>query len=305
MSRAGPALLHPAAPADNPAEQRRGLFLVVLATVFWSLSGLAVRLMESASGWQIILYRSIGLTLTMLAVLAVAHRGRMLTAIRDSGWPAVLAGRFSCLSSATFILALEQISVANALFIAGVAPFAAALVARLLLGEEIASATWAGMSLALLGVVVMVGSSLGLGRVGGNALALASALTMAFFSGALRRGRQTDMLPAVLVSGASSTLLALVVLAAGGPLTASLAVTPGDLGLCLGMGVIQLGLGSILYTLGARRVPAARLQLAAMAELVMGPLWVWLIVDEVPTVTTLAGGALILASIALQAAARR
>jgi drug/metabolite transporter (DMT)-like permease len=305
MSRAGPALLHPAAPADNPAEQRRGLFLVVLATVFWSLSGLAVRLMESASGWQIILYRSIGLTLTMLAVLAVAHRGRTLTAIRDSGWPAVLAGLFSCLSSATFILALEQISVANALFIAGVAPFAAALVARLLLGEEIASATWAGMSLALLGVVVMVGGSLGLGRVGGNALALASALTMAFFSVALRRGRQTDMLPAVLVSGASSTLLALVVLAAGGPLTASLAVTPGDLGLCLGMGVIQLGLGSILYTLGARRVPAARLQLAAMAELVMGPLWVWLVVDEIPTVTTLAGGALILASIALQAAARR
>jgi drug/metabolite transporter (DMT)-like permease len=71
------------------------------------------------------------------------------------------------------------------------------------------------------------------------------------------------------------------------------------------MGVIQLGLGSILYTLGARRVPAARLQLAAMAELVMGPLWVWLVVDEIPTVTTLAGGALILASIALQAAARR
>ena len=71
------------------------------------------------------------------------------------------------------------------------------------------------------------------------------------------------------------------------------------------MGVVQLGLGSILYTLGARQVPAARLQLAAMAELAMGPLWVWLGVDEVPSGPTLAGGALILASIALQAAARR
>ncbi len=306
MRRSGPSLLSfPAAPSRPPTEQRRGLLLVVLATVFWSLSGLAVRLMESASGWQIILYRSIGLTLTMLVVLAVVHRGRMVTAVRDAGWPAVLAGLFSCLSSAAYILALEQISVANALFITGVAPFAAALLARLLLAEEIAGATWAGMSLALLGVLVMVGGGLGLGRAGGNALALISALAMALFSVALRRGRQTDMLPAVLVSGVVSTLLALLVLAAAGPFTASLVVTQHDLGLCLGMGAVQLGLGSILYTWGARRVPTARLQLAAMAELAMGPLWVWLAVDEVPTGTTLAGGALILVSIALQAAARR
>ncbi len=282
MRRSGPALLVPAAPADGPAEQRRGLFLVVLATVFWSLSGLAVRLMQDASGWQIILYRSIGLTATMLVVLAVVHRGRTMAAIRDAGWTAVLAGLLSCLTSASFILALGQISVANALFITGVAPFVAALAARVLLGERIAPATWAGMSLALAGVLLMVGGDLGRGRALGSALALTSAVTMALFSVSLRRGRQTDMLPAVLVSGGSSTLLALLVLAAAGPLAPALALGPRDLGLCLGMGVVQLGLGSILYTLGARRVPAARLQLAAMAELAMGPLWVWLAVDEVP-----------------------
>ena len=67
------------------------------------------------------------------------------------------------------------------------------------------------------------------------------------------------------------------------------------------MGSVQLGLGSVCYTLGARHLPAAALQLLALLELVFLPLWVWLVVGEVPAPATLAGGGLVLAASVLQA----
>jgi drug/metabolite transporter (DMT)-like permease len=70
------------------------------------------------------------------------------------------------------------------------------------------------------------------------------------------------------------------------------------------MGTVQLGLGSLCYAYAARHLPAAPLQLLALAELVMSPVWVWLVVDEVPSTATLAGGAMILAATAFQATAR-
>jgi drug/metabolite transporter (DMT)-like permease len=287
-------------PADAHA---RGVLLVLLATLCWSLAGVIVRLLEQAAGWQIILYRAVGLTLVILVVVATTHRGRVLDAIREAGWAGLLAGIAGTAASVLYILSLAEITVANALFMVGITPFLAALAGRWLLGEAVARRVWLAMLLALFGVVVMVANGLVLGRLHGNLLALGSAVCFAGFSLLLRYGRQTDMLPALLHIGLISMLVAgAVPWLAGG--VAALAVPARDLALCLLLGTVQLGLGSIAFTRGARHVPAAELQLLAMAELALAPLWVWLVVDEVPSPGTVTGGGLILTAIALQATAR-
>jgi drug/metabolite transporter, DME family len=290
----------PAGPAHG-----RGVALALLGALFWSLSGLMVRLTEAAGPWQIVLYRSVAMTATLLLLLAVRHRGRVATPLRDAGWDAFLAGLALTGSSSFFILSLSHVTVANALFMSGIAPFITALIARASIGEPVARLTWGAMALAAAGVAVMVGESAALGgRVVGNLLALGSAVSFALVAFFLRRGgRGADMTPSVLWSGVLSGLLAAAALGLAGGGAEAFALGPRDAALCLGMGAVQLGLGSVCYALAARHLRAAVLQVLALSELVMSPLWVWLAVGEQPAAATLAGGAMILAATAAQAAA--
>jgi drug/metabolite transporter (DMT)-like permease len=294
--QAGPLPGRPAGEADRSARSL-GLALVLGATLCWSLTGILVRLVEAASSWHIVLYRSLGVTAMLSAMIVVVHRGQVASVIRLAGWPGVLAGACSSASSVLFILALGRVTVANALFMTGISPFLAAIGAQALLGERIPLRAWSAMALATAGVTVMLGSGLALGQLTGNLLALGSAVSFAGHVLVLRANRQTDMLPAVLYAGLLGTLAGLAALHLGG---VSPRVSPRDLLLGLTMGVVQLGLGLVLYTRASRHLPAAELQLVATAELVLAPLWVWIGVGEAPNAATLVGGAVVVLAILAQ-----
>jgi drug/metabolite transporter (DMT)-like permease len=282
----------------RPSSRTRGFALAVGAAFCWSLAGILVRLVASATSWHIVLYRSLGVTLMIGAVIRVVHRGRVAEAIRLAGWPAVAAGFCSAASSVFFILALAHITVANALFLTGITTFLAAIGGQLFLGERVSRRAWGAMALAAVGVTVMLGGGLALGRLAGNLLALGSAVSFAGHVLALRSNKQSDMLPAVLYAGVIGMLVSLLAL---GLLNLSPRVSLRDLVLGLTMGAAQLGVGLILYTRASRHLPAAELQLVATAELVLAPLWVWIGVGEAPDAATLVGGALIVLAILGQA----
>lgn len=285
-------------PSEVQPRRARGLALALGATVCWSLSGLLVRLVEAATSWHIILYRSLGAAAMVAALVVAVHGRRAARAIREAGWPAVLAGCASSASSALFILALGRVTVANALFMAGITPFLAAIGSRAFLGERVPRRAWGGLALGATGVAVMLGSGLTTGHLDGNLLALGSAASFAVHGLILRSHRRSDMLPAVLHAGLVGMLVALAALGAQG---LSPGVSLRDLLLGLAMGAVPLGGGLALFTRASRHLPAAELQLVATAELVMAPLWVWIGVGEIPRTTTLVGGGLILAAIASQA----
>ena len=288
-----------AQPGDPARSIRaRGFTLALSAAVCWSLAGILVRLVEEGTSWHIILYRSLGVTATLGATIAVVHRGRVAEAIRLAGWPAVLAGLCATASSVLFILALARVTVANALFMLGITPFLAAIGSQAILGERVPRRAWGAMALAMTGVAVMLGSGLALGQLAGNLLALGSATSFAANALLLRSNRQTDMLPAVLYAGIFGSVVALAAL---GLLGLSPYVPLRDLALGLAMGAIQLSLGLILYTRASRDLPAAELQLVATAELVLAPLWVWIGMGETPNAATLIGGGLIILAILTQA----
>jgi DME family drug/metabolite transporter len=290
-------------PGDGPRTNRgRGFALALSATLFWSLAGILIRLIHQATSWHIILYRSVGATAMVLAMIAVLHRGRFLSVIRLAGWPAVLAGLCSTASSVLFILALGRVTVANATFMGGITPFLAAIGAQVFLGERVPRHAWGAMALAATGVTLMLGGGLALGQLTGNLLALGSAVSFAGHAIFLRINRQSDMLPAVLYAGGFGMLFGLMALAIEG---VSPRVVPRDFLLALTMGVVQLGGGLVLYTRASRHLPAAELQLVATAELVLAPLWVWIGIGEAPGAATLVGGGLIVLAILAQGLAAR
>ncbi|MFN3262901.1 MAG: DMT family transporter [Pikeienuella sp.] len=279
---------------------RAGALLVALAAILWSLMGLAIRMIETADAWQILFWRSVGLLPALFLLVAWRSGGRPFAAIRSVGLPGLIGGSGLVVAFAGAIYAIQATSVANAVFLFAASPFITALLAWPILREPVRPATWGAMLLAAFGVGLMVrqGLALGEGMGAGSLAALLSAAGFAVFTIALRWGRVGDMLPAVLIGAALAALVALAVTLAGGK---TILIPAEEMGVALAMGAVLLGAGMTLYTIGSRAVPAAELTLITMIEVLLAPVWVFLLLGEQATPSTLLGGAVILAAVAANA----
>ena len=282
-----------------PQSYRTGLLLVLLGSVCSSWIGLGVRMMQAADAWQILFFRSLGLVVFLLAFLAARHATDVGRVFRQAGPASLVGGVGLAVAFSGSLLAIERASVANAMFVLAAAPFLAALLGWLVLGERVRAATWIAIACASSGVVIMVAEGVGFGYLWGNVAALMAACGLAVFFVALRRGHLTDMLPLNVFAGVLAGIVALSVCTLSG---AGLAVSWHDALLGLAMGVFQLGIALVLITRGSRSVPAAELALLSMAEIVLAPVWVWLVLGESAGIYTLLGGALVLGAIYLDAA---
>ncbi len=275
----------------------RGRGLVLLSGVFLSIGGPLIRLLESASEWQFLTYRAAAVVAVLSVVIAVRYPGRLLATLRAAGWTGAIAGFFLACAFVGFVFSITHTTVANTLFLLSAAPFAAALLGWLVLGEVVSRATWLAMLGAFAGVAVMIGEGISEGDLFGDLAALGAALGFAGFAVALRRGRAVDMVPAVvfagIISGVTSALMAYL-------MGAGLLIPLRDVGLSFAYGGVGIAGGLLLFTLGSRYVPAAELTLLSLTEVILGPIWVWLAFAEQPSRLTLLGGAILLASITAQ-----
>lgn len=274
--------------------RRTGILLVLGAGILWSTVGLGIRLMDDATVWQILLYRSVSLSLFLYLVISVRSGESPMLQVRRAGFPAVIAGLALTAAYAGGIYAIQVTSVASAMLLFATAPFMTAVLGWIVLREPVRAATWLAIAVAIAGIGIMVADRTGSVALAGSLAALGSAFGFAIFTVALRWGRSGEMLPAVFMSG----LFAIVIMAAicliqGLPLVLS----PRTGGIATAMGVFQVGAGLILYTLGSRSLPAAELALLSLAEVLLAPLWVWLLLGETATVNTLIGGAVLLGAI--------
>lgn len=268
---------------------RRGALLVGCAAVCWSSGGLIARLVTT-SPWTTSLWRSLFASLFLSAVLRTVGRRSIFAQWRDGGRPVLAVAACMALASTCFIFSLAHTSVANTLILMSTGPYVTALVGFLVLGERVAPRTWVTMGVALAGAVIMVSDSYSRGTVVGDLLAIVMSASFAVATVLVRRYPEIRMAPAAALS---TTLTALVAL----PLADPLAATPRDLGLLALFGIGQFGAGFLLFMAGARLIPAAESSLIGMLEIVLGPLWVWLVLSERPATASLAGGAIIFAAV--------
>ena len=270
---------------------RVGVLLVLLAGACWSTMGLGIRLMQEAQVWQILFYRSVALAPFLFIVIAIRSGGKPIEVIRSAGLPGVFGGLALVAAFAGGIASIQLTTVANAMFLFAAAPFIAAVLGWLVLGESVRKATWIAMTVAVIGIVIMVRGDIVIGDWLGSALALLAGLGFAVFTIALRFGRSQDMMPAIFLSGMFAVVVAE---AACFLLGQSLAVPVNDIAIAMGLGVFQLGAGLVIFTAGSKVVPAAELALLAMSEVLLGPIWVWLFLGETASLSTLAGGSILM-----------
>jgi drug/metabolite transporter (DMT)-like permease len=276
---------------DLSRQHRKGRIYVALAAVAWSTAGLLQRKLTVDLATQLA-GRALFAVLGLLVFVAFAERGHVVHAFRAIGRAGLAVTVLMAISSGTFIAALNYTSVANVLFLQALAPVLAAVFGTFI-GEPVARRTWIAIGVAVAGVGLMVG-----GPSHPSAAGLTLSLLMAAsFAGTIvitRHQRQVSMAPATCLS----QVLVFVVAA---PFADPGSVSPRDLALLIGLGVGQIGLGLIFLTIGARLIPAAEVALITLLEIVLGPLWVWLALSEQPSATTLAGGAVVVGAVVIQA----
>jgi drug/metabolite transporter (DMT)-like permease len=276
---------------EQSRRQRRGQIYVALAAVAWSSAGVLQRQLTLDTSTQVF-GRALFAGVALLAFVAVVERGGVVEAFRSVGLAGVAVALCVATASGSFIAALNHTSVARVLFILAISPVLAALLARVTLGEPLTRRTVVAMALALAGVALMLGAP-GEGSLAGDGLSFLVALAFALMIVITRWRQDVSMAPATCLSQA-------ILVVAFLPFASPGEIGGADVAWLAALGVGQIGLGFALLTVGARLIPAAQVGLITLLEVVLGPLWVWLALDERPTTLTLAGGAIVIAAIAIQ-----
>ena len=280
---------------EGSRRQRRGQIYVALAAVAWSTAGVLQRQLTLDTATQVF-GRAAFAGAALLVYVAVVERGRLAQAFRSVGLAGIAVALCVATASASFISALNHTSVARVLFILAVAPVLAALLARVALGEPITRRTVVAMAVALAGLTLMLGAP-GEGSLAGDGLSFLTALAFALSIVITRWRRDVSMAPAACLS---QVILLVVFL----PFASPGEIGGDDVAWLAALGIGQIGLGFVLFTAGARLIPAAQVGLITLLEVVLGPVWVWLALDERPSALTLVGGAIVIVAIVIQTRAR-
>ena len=276
---------------EEAGRRRRGQIYVALAAVAWSTAGVLQRQLTLDTSTQVF-GRAAFAGAALLGYVAIVERGQVLRGFRSVGGAGIAVALCVAIASGCFIGALNHASVARVLFILAVAPVLAALLAWATLGEPISRRTALAMVLALCGVAVMLGAP-GEASLTGDGLAFVAALAFSVMIVITRWRHEVSMAPATCLS---QVILVVAFL----PFASPGEISGDDLAWLAALGIGQIGLGFALLTVGARLIPAAQVGLITLLEVVLGPVWVWLALDERPGTLTLVGGAIVIAAIVLQ-----
>jgi drug/metabolite transporter (DMT)-like permease len=197
-----------------------------------------------------------------------------------------------------FMLALTLTTVANVLITMSVAPLLTALLARFMLGHPVAARTWAAIVVAGAGIAWMYGNSISASgtHLLGTLVALGVPLAAAVNWNTLQRsGKSVDLVPALLIGALVSSAVTL-------PLSLPFAASSHDMVLLAVLGVFQLAIPCMLAVRLSRSLAAPEISLLALLEIIFGIAWAWWGANEQPEPRVLAGGALVLATLAFNEA---
>ena len=270
--------------------RKLAILLMIASSVVISFSGLIVRILE-VGPLVMNFYRGMFLMCAVMVLLVVRYRGATIVRVISVGWPGIIAGIMLAGAAITFLQSLTHTTVANTLFVLAAIPFVTAGLAWLFLKERPNSATLITMAIAFAGILIMIGEGFTIGAAYGNAMALLTTLSFSIYAVLVRRNRQVDMLPAILIS----TLIIMVVVAL--MRQGELQISRQDLWLCLLWGGVMSGFTSACFIVASRHIVAAELTIFMLLEFALGPVWVWIFVNESPSRWTLVGGALVICAV--------
>ena len=269
---------------------QRGLAMVILGVVFLSFDGLLIRL-ANTDGWTIVFWRGF-LMFCVLGVLCCV--GNRLGALRSHPFSSLASALLLGLMSSFFVLAVMNANVANVVVILSTAPLFAALFSRVFLHEKVPLRTLVAIAVCMLGMGLVFLGEGAMGMLAGNLYALTAAAAIGGNLTLLRRYPAIDPMTVIAGGGLLSAAIAL-------PMASPLALDAERYGVLALMGLVQMPLATVLINSATRYLPSTEVALFYLVETALGTLWVWWLLGETPTASTLLGGVIVITVLVLHA----
>ena len=270
-----------------------GPILVLLGGFSLSWGGLIIRSFENASIWQILFYRSLFFLWALIIFLFLTYGKETLKKIKIAGTPGLIGGFFLSGSYVAYMYSMTETSVANVVFIISTQTIFLPIIAYFFLKEKISPRGMVAIVLAMIGVLLMIGDSLGTGSLYGNLAALVIPVNFSILILIIRKYPKVDMIPAIFYAGILSCIYGLLLLE-------SVSISLKDIWLSFLLGVPQLAFGFIFITIGSRTTPAVMVGLLMLMETIFAPIWVWLFYNEIPPASVLIGGLIIISAVVMK-----
>jgi len=272
--------------------------MALSAGAIWSFGTVLARVADQSDAFQYLIWRSVGII--AIVELWALCTGRPQSTLRafTSGRRMLAANVALLLASIGFVYAVKTTSAANAAFLGSTTPLFGVIVARLFLGEKILVRTYLAIAIAFVGLVIMVAGDLQVGdfadNIVGDVAALASAAGFAFYAAIVRSAPERDWSPVLPGYG----VLMIVICATVTIADSNTLVPPApDIGLALVHGAVFIVGGTLIFNIASRSIPASAMTVFAQTEMVLVPVWAFLLLSERPTSSTLVGGTIIVIAV--------
>jgi len=275
----------------NLTDQQKGSLMAFVAVMFITPDSLFIRL-SNVDTWGLVFYRGIIPFFTVLLGMLIIYKLSFFKILFNSGYHGLLyVGTFS-LTNITFVVSIQNTNVANTLVMIATAPMISAILGAIFLKEPPDKKTWISIIITFLAIIYIFFDSLKLGNFYGDILGFVTALGLAIGAVVIRSAKTKNLVPAAVVGKLFVATFALFFIE-------SFALKNNDIVIVPLMCILCVAIPFVLVTIAPRFIPAAEVNLFFLLETIIGPIWVWLIIKEQPSIETLQGGAIIIITIAI------
>ena len=276
---------------NNFTDQQKGSLLAFIAVMFITPDSLFIRL-SNVDTWGLVFYRGIIPFFTVFTVMLIIYKLKFFKILLSSGYHGLIYVCTFSITNITFVVSIQNTNVANTLVMIATAPMISAILGALFLKENPDKKTWFSIFITFLAIIYIFFDSLKIGNFYGDILGFITAIGLAVGAVTIRSGKSKNLVPAAVVGKLFVAIFALFFIESYLLLGRDLVIVPL-------MCILCVAIPFVLVTIAPRFIPAAEVNLFFLLETIIGPIWVWLIIKEQPSIETLQGGLVIITTIAV------
>ena len=274
----------------NFTDQQKGSLMAFVAVMFITPDSLFIRL-SNVDTWGLVFYRGIIPFFTVFLGMLLIYKLSFFKILFNSGYHGLIYILTFSITNITFVVSIQNTNVANTLVMIATAPMLSAILGAIFLKEPPDRKTWISIIITFFAIIYIFFDSLKIGNFYGDILGFITAVGLAVGAVTIRSAKTKNLVPAAVVGKLFVATFALFFIE-------SFILVDKDLLIIPLMCILCVAIPFVLVTIAPRFIPAAEVNLFFLLETIIGPIWVWLIIKEQPSIETLQGGMLIIITIA-------
>ena len=275
----------------NLTDQQKGSLLAFIAVMFITPDSLFIRL-ANIDTWSLVFYRGMIPFVTVFIGMLLIYKLNFFSMLFNSGYHGIIYILTFSITNITFVVSIQNTNVANTLVMIAMAPMLSAILGAIFLKEPPDKKTWIAIGITFLAAVYIFYDSLQLGNIFGDILGLITALGLAVGAVTIRSAKNRNLVPAAVIGKMFVAIFAIF-------FVESYVLAEKDLFIVPLMCLMCVAIPFVLVTIAPRFIPAEEVNLFFLLETIIGPLWVWMIIKEQPSIETIQGGLIIIITIAI------